>query len=360
MFCDIMRPMRKTKSVKVGNVRIGGGNPIAVQSMTSTDTRNVKATVEQARRLAKAGCEIIRISIPDMEAVKALKEIRKAIKVPLVADVHFDHRLAIESLPHVDKIRINPGTIGSRQKNLEIIKALKDHKKVVRLGFNIGSLETEVRKRFGLTADALVESARRWLSFYEDHGFTDIVVSLKASDIRTTVEACRKTASFTDHPFHLGVTEAGTLISSAVKSSIAFYILLKEGIGDTIRVSIAGDPLFEVKTAYEILKALNLRERGASVIACPTCSRSHIDVPRLSNELERRLAGSKEPLSISVMGCEVNGPGEAAMSDFGVVGTKNGAAIYKRGKVIKRVSAKEVIDTLLREMRIHNAGGSRG
>jgi len=354
-----MRPMRKTKRVKVGNVGVGGGNPIVVQSMTSTDTRDVKATVEQARRLAEAGCEIVRIAIPDMEAVDALKKIRKEIAVPLVADVHFDHRLAIASLPHVDKIRINPGTIGSEQKNREIIKALKDHKKAVRLGFNIGSLETSARKRFGLTADALVESARRWISFYEDGGFTNIVVSLKASDIKTTVEACRKTAALTDHPFHLGVTEAGTLIPSAVKSSIAFYILLTEGIGDTIRVSIAGDPLLEVRTAYEILRALNLRERGASVIACPTCSRSHIDVPRISDELEKRLAGSKEPFCISVMGCEVNGPGEAAMSDFGVVGAKNGAAIYRKGKVVKRVSAREVIEALLMEMRISN-GDSRG
>src|SRR3989454_1375822 len=297
-------PRKKTRQIKVGKVGIGGDAPISVQSMTTTDTRDVKVTVEQIQQLEQAGCEVIRVAVPDMEAAAALPKIKAQMTVPLIADIHFDHRLALKAAEVVDCVRINPGNIGAWWKTAEVIKAVNDRGIPLRVGVNGGSLERPLLEKYGYpTAEALAESALNAVHALEDIGFTNMKVSLKASDVHLMVDAYRLFALQSDYPLHLGVTEAGTLLTGSVKSAVGIGMLLADGIGDTIRVSLAADPVEEVKVGFEILKALELRHRGVNVIACPTCGRVEIDVVKLANEIEKRLGHVRLPLTVSVLGC---------------------------------------------------------
>ncbi|MBU0980148.1 MAG: flavodoxin-dependent (E)-4-hydroxy-3-methylbut-2-enyl-diphosphate synthase [Nanoarchaeota archaeon] len=340
----------KTRKVKIGKLHIGGGSPISVQSMTNTDTKDVKATVAQINQLEDAGCEIIRVAVPDMESAKALKEIRQEINIPLVGDIHFDYRLALEAAKHVDKLRINPGNIGDEEKISKVVFVAKEYSLPIRIGVNLGSLEKDMEARLGLTAGAMVESAKRHIEILEKNDFHDIVVSLKASDVNKTIEANRLFSKWHDYPLHLGITEAGTAFTGTINSSVGMGILLSQGIGDTIRVSLSGDPVEEVRAGWQILKALGLRQRGVSVIACPTCARNDIDVAAIAKELEEKTAGIKKPMKIAVMGCSVNGPGEAKEADLGVVGAGEKVLLYKDGKVIDKIEEKDIISTLLKEI----------
>ncbi|MBD3164603.1 flavodoxin-dependent (E)-4-hydroxy-3-methylbut-2-enyl-diphosphate synthase [Candidatus Woesearchaeota archaeon] len=340
----------KTKKIKVGSMHIGGNAPISVQSMTNTDTKDTGATVRQIRSLEKAGCELVRVSAPDMESAKALKEIKKGINIPLAADVHFDYRIALEAAMHADKLRINPGNIGSREKIKEVAKACKERRIPIRIGVNLGSLEKDIEAKLGLTASAMVESASRHIRILEDNDFFDIIVSLKASDVHKMIEANRIFAKRFSYPLHLGVTEAGSVYTGTIKNAVGIGILLEEGIGNTIRVSLSGDPVEEVKAGWKILEALDLRQGGVKVTACPTCARSNIDVASICEEIERKTANVKKAVKVAVMGCAVNGPGEAKESDIGVVGGKDGALLYidreKKGKIGK----DKVVDRVLKEI----------
>ena len=344
-------PRRGTRQILLGRVAIGGGAPISVQSMTKTDTRNVEATVRQVRSLEQAGCEVVRLAVPDAEAAEALARIRKAVSLPLVADIHFDHRLALRALKAgVDGLRLNPGTIGALDKVREIVKAAKARRTVIRIGVNSGSLEKDLLKKFGgATAEAMAASALRHVRFLEDLDFREIKVSLKASDVPRTLEAYRLMAGRTDAPFHAGITEAGGLLAGAVKSAAGLALLLREGLADTIRVSLTAPPEEEVRTAFRILAALKLRERGPEVISCPTCGRCEVDLLPLAAEVENRLAGLRTPLLVAVMGCAVNGPGEAREADIGVAFGRDKAVIFKEGKVLRRVRPVEVVEDLVRE-----------
>ena len=319
--------------------------------MTKTDTRDVEATVRQIRALEQAGCEIVRLAVPDAEAAEALARIRRAVSLPLVADVHFDHRLALRALKAgVDGLRLNPGTIGAPDKVREIVKAAKARRTVIRVGVNSGSLEKDLLKKFGgATAEAMAASALRHVRFLEDLDFREIKVSLKASDVPRTLEAYRLMAGRTDAPFHAGITEAGGLLAGAVKSAAGLALLLREGLADTIRVSLTAPPEEEVRTAFRILAALKLRQRGPEVVSCPTCGRCEVDLIPLAAEVENRLAGLSFPLVVAVMGCAVNGPGEAREADLGVAFGRNKAVIFKEGKVLRRVRPVEVVEDLARE-----------
>lgn len=335
----------------IGGVQIGGGAPVAVQSMTSTDTRNVEATVRQIHALEEAGCEIIRAAVPDEEAALALKAIKERISLPLVADIHFDHRLALLSIERgADAIRINPGNM-KREKLPEVVRAAGERGIPIRVGINAGSLEKDLLERYGgPAAEALVESALRNVRLLEDLGFTAIKLSLKSSDVPTMIEAYREVSRRTDYPLHLGVTEAGTLLNAAVKSAAGIGTLLYEGIGDTIRVSVTGNPVPEVGIAYGILRALNVRAVGPDIIACPTCGRCEIDLLAVVEEVERRLAGMREPLKIAIMGCVVNGPGEAAEADIGIAGGKRAGMLFKKGKPVRKVAEGDLVKALLEEV----------
>ncbi|MGB6972290.1 MAG: flavodoxin-dependent (E)-4-hydroxy-3-methylbut-2-enyl-diphosphate synthase, partial [Desulfobulbales bacterium] len=315
---------RKTRAIKIGTVPVGGNAPITVQSMTNTDTRKVEETVAQIRRLEGAGCEIIRVAVVDMEAATAIRSIRDQIHIPLIADIHFDHRLAVASMENgAQAIRINPGNIGGAKKLAKIVDAAKTHAVPIRVGVNSGSLEKDLLKKHGHpTPAALTESALRNVELLENQGFCEIKISIKSSDPLTTVEAYRKLASSCDYPFHLGVTEAGGLIAGTVKSSVALGILLYEGIGDTFRISLTRDPVEEVRVGYEILRSLNIRHRGPELISCPTCGRCQVNLFSLADEVEHHIQTIKTPLKIAVMGCVVNGPGEAKEADIGVAGGK--------------------------------------
>lgn len=342
---------RFTKPVHVGAVQVGGGAPVIVQSMTSTDTRNVGATVEQISRLEEAGCEIVRLAVPDKKAVEALGQIKKAVGVPLIADIHFDYRLALGALENgADAIRINPGNMAAE--NLQsVIARAREMRSVIRIGVNSGSLEKDVlAKHGGRTADALVESALRTVAFFEDNGFDALKLSLKSSDVMTTIEAYRGIAVKTQYPLHLGITEAGGLLRAAVKSSVGLGILLYEGIGDTIRVSVTGDPIREIPVAYGILGALGLRRRGPDIISCPTCGRCEIDLLSLLEEVERRTEGMKRYMKIALMGCIVNGPGEAAEADIGIAGGKGAGVLFKKGKIIRRIKEERFVEELMEEL----------
>jgi (E)-4-hydroxy-3-methylbut-2-enyl-diphosphate synthase len=343
---------KKTRPVYVGDVQVGGDAPIVVQSMTCTDTRDIKATVDQIRRLEDAGCEIIRVAVPDREAAEALTGIRKAMSVPLIADIHFNHLLALEAIKNgVDGIRINPGNI-SKDKIKEVISEAGKRNIVIRIGINAGSLEKDVLSKYGgPTSAALVENALNNIAFFEDRGFTSIKVSLKSSDVPTMVESYRLISEKTDYPLHLGVTEAGSIVNSSVKSSIGIGLLLYEGIGDTIRVSITGDPVAEVDVAYRILRALNVRRVGPDIISCPTCGRCEIDLFRLVEEVEEKLAGMKEYLKIAIMGCVVNGPGEAAEADIGIAGGRGFGMLFKKGEAVRKIREEEFVDVLLDEIK---------
>lgn len=337
----------------VGNVPVGGGAPIAVQSMTSTDTRDVEATVAQIGRLVEAGCELIRIGVPDREAATKVGAIRERTPIPLIVDIHFDYRIALECLKQgADCLRINPGNIGERWKVEEVVKAARDRSVPIRIGVNGGSIDRELLMKYGgPTVDAMVESAMTHIGILEDLAFTDIKVSMKASDVRLTVEAYRALAEKVDYPFHVGVSEAGTRWAGTVKSAVGIGTLLYDGIGDTIRVSLTDDPVEEVKVAYEILKVLGLRDAGPTFVSCPTCSRCEIDLIDVATEVEKALEGMKSPLKIAVMGCVVNGPGEAREADVGLAGGKGEGIIFRKGEKIRKVKESEMTSAIVDEAR---------
>jgi (E)-4-hydroxy-3-methylbut-2-enyl-diphosphate synthase len=342
---------RKTKKINLDNVPIGGDAPVVVQSMTNTDTRDVEATVFQINALQEAGCEVIRIALPDNDAVQAIPVIKKRINLPLIADIHFDYRLAIDAMKHgVAGIRINPGNIAP-DKIREIVKVAKEREIVIRIGVNSGSLQKNLLLKYGgATAEALVESALQNIELFEDQGFNKIKLSLKSSDVPTMIEAYRAIVAKTDYPLHLGVTEAGSLVNAAIKSALGIGTLLYEGIGDTIRVSVTGDPVLEIPLAYGILRALNIRKVGPDIVSCPTCGRCEIDLLRLTGKIEKALAGRKDYLKVALMGCIVNGPGEAADADIGIAGGKGQGILFKKGKAFKKVDEKDFVTVLLDEI----------
>ncbi len=342
---------RASKEIRIGKIKIGGNNPIAIQGMTNTLTREIDKTIEQIKRLEEAGCEIVRVSVPDIESVNSLKEIKKNISIPLVADIHFDYKLAIASAKYADKIRINPGNIGSQEKIKEVVKAAKNYGIPIRIGINLGSLEKEIETKFGLTAEALVESALRSIKLLEENNFYDIVVSLKSSDVLKTIKAYELIAPLVDYPLHLGITEAGSSLTGTIKSSIGIGSLLAQGIGDTIRVSLSAEPTEEIRVAKKILEALHLRHFSIEIVSCPTCARANIDVIRITKELEEKTESIKKNIRIAIMGCSVNGPGEAEESDIGIVGTKNDCLFYKNGKLLKKIEKTEILSNILDEIR---------
>lgn len=341
-----------TRKVKIGNVTIGGGSPVAIQSMTNTKTQDVKATVSQILKLQKAGCEIIRCAVPDMEAAEAVRQIKKEIGIPLVADIHFDYRLAIAAMEAgADKIRINPGNIGSVQKIRAVADCAKERQIPIRVGVNSGSLEKEIIAKYGgVTAQGLVESALDKVHLIEDTGYDNLVVSIKSSDVILCAQAHEIIAEKTDHPLHVGITESGTLLSGNIKSACGLGIILYQGIGDTIRVSLTGDPLEEVKSAKKLLRILGLRTGGITVISCPTCGRTQIDLIGLANEVEDMAAGYDLDLNVAVMGCPVNGPGEAKEADLGIAGGKGCGLVIKKGEIIKKVPEDKLLSALKYEL----------
>jgi (E)-4-hydroxy-3-methylbut-2-enyl-diphosphate synthase len=343
---------RKTRRIFIGSVPIGDGAPIAVQSMTNTDTRNVDATVRQIRRLERAGCEIIRVGVPDMDAALCLNFIRKRIRIPLVADIHFDHRLALEALRQgADGLRLNPGNIGSHVKVREVTRSAAERGAPIRIGVNSGSVEKKLLQKYGgATPEAMVESALGHVALLERENFYDIKISLKASDVPRTVDAYRMLADRVDYPLHVGITEAGTLVPGTAKSAIGIGLLLAEGIGDTIRVSLTATPIHEITAAYAILRALGLRSRGVEVISCPTCSRTEIDIIRIASRVEKCLSKIEQPLKVAVMGCIVNGPGEAREADVGIAGGKKRGLLFKHGKVIGTYNEEDLLPALLAEV----------
>ena len=342
---------RKTRQIQVGSVKIGGDAPVSVQSMCSTDTRDANATIEEIRRLEEVGCELIRVAVPDEEAAAALPKIKAAMTVPLIADIHFDHRLALKAAKIVDCVRINPGNIGAWWKVEEVIKAVNDRGIPLRVGVNGGSLERPLLEKYGWPSpEALAESALNAVRSLEDVGFTNMKVSLKASDVHHAIDAYYLFAMQSNYPLHIGITEAGTAMTGAVKSAMGLGYLLSQGIGDTLRVSLAADPVEEVKVGYEILKSLELRHRGINVIACPTCGRVEIDVVRMANELEKKLGHIKTPLNVSVLGCVVNGIGEGKEADIGIAGGEGKGILFKKGKLVRKVPIEELMDTLIVEV----------
>jgi (E)-4-hydroxy-3-methylbut-2-enyl-diphosphate synthase len=336
-----------------GAVPIGGGAPISIQSMTKTFTTDVSATIEQIERLEAAGCEIIRIGVPDAESARALEKIVPRATVPIVADIHFDYRLALAACDAgIAKLRINPGNIGSRERIEQVVEKAKNRGIPIRIGVNAGSLEQDILAKHGHpTPDAMVESAMRHVALLEELAFTDIVVSLKASSVPLTVASYRLISKQCRYPLHIGISEAGTGMSGVVYSSVGAGILLSEGLGDTIRVSLTGDPVEEVKVAKRILSSLELRSFGPRVISCPTCARNHIDLAAIAEEVERRTADLREPINIAVMGCGVNGPGEAREADFGIAGGDGAGLIFVKGEIVRKVREEELIDELEREIR---------
>src|SRR5512143_892002 len=343
---------KKTRQISLGRIKIGGGAPVAVQSMCNTDTRDAEATLSQIRLLEAAGCEIVRLAVPDEEAAQSLGRIRKGTAISLVADIHFDYRFALEAVRQgVDGLRINPGNIGGKEKVAEVVRACSDKGIPIRIGVNAGSLEKHLLEKSGHpTPEAIVESAFGHIRILEDMNFTDLKVSLKASDVMTTVAAYRLFSEKSDYPLHIGISEAGTLFSGTIKSSVGLGILLSGGIGDTLRVSLTADPVEEVRVAYGILKALKIRQRGVNLISCPTCGRTEIDIIGLAEEVERRLAHIKEPLTVAVIGCAVNGPGEAREADIGIAGGKGTGLLFKHGESIKKFPESELADVLVAEV----------
>jgi (E)-4-hydroxy-3-methylbut-2-enyl-diphosphate synthase len=343
---------RKSRIISVGTVKIGKNEPVRVQSMTNTDTRNVRATVKQINGLQEAGCEIARVAVLDAEAAEALKSIKKKIAIPLIADIHFHYQLAISAIKNgADGIRINPGNI-VKDKIAEIVKVAKEHRTVIRIGVNAGSLQKDlILEHGGVTADALCRSAMNQIELFENMGFDLIKLSLKSSSVPMMIEAYRKIAAQTDYPLHLGVTEAGTLVDAAVKSALGIGTLLHEGIGDTIRVSVTGDPLQEIPIAYGILRALQIRKVGPEIISCPTCGRCRIDLMGLVKKVQKELAGRKEYIKVALMGCVVNGPGEAADADIGIAGGQGFGMMFKKGVAYKKVEEKDFVGVLLEEIK---------
>lgn len=346
-----------TKTIKIGNQVIGGGHPVLIQSMTNTKTEDVAATVAQILALEKAGCQIIRCAVPTMEAARALGEIKKQIHIPLVADIHFDYKLAIAAMENgADKIRINPGNIGSRERIQAVVDVAKERQIPIRVGVNSGSLEKElVEKYHGVTAEGLVESALDKVKIIEDMGYDQLVISIKSSDVLMCAKAHELIAQKTDYPLHVGITEAGTLFSGNIKSAVGLGIILYQGIGDTIRVSLTGDPSEEVKSAKRILKTLGLRNGGIEVVSCPTCGRTQIDLIGLANKVEDMVQDIPLDIKVAVMGCVVNGPGEAKEADIGIAGGKGVGLLIKKGEIIKKVPEDQLLETLRDELLHWNA-----
>ncbi len=340
---------RPTREIKVGSVAVGGNNPVAVQSMTNTDTRDTKRTIEQIRKLAAAGCEIIRVAVPDAEAAAALTEIKKNIPIPIIADIHFDYRLALQCLQAgVDGLRINPGNIGARWKVETVVREARERQVPIRIGVNAGSLGRDILGEFGgATPEAMVESALRQIRVLEDMEFQLIKVSLKSSNVLDTVQAYRLLSLAVDYPLHIGITEAGTLARGLIKSAMGIGMLLVEGIGDTIRVSLTADPLEEVWAAYEILRATELRARGVELVSCPTCGRCEINLQELAEEVDLKLRGIEQPLKVAVMGCVVNGPGEARGADVGIAGGRGFGLLFKNGQVTGKVESSNMASALI-------------
>ena len=343
---------KDTKVVKIGDRIIGGKNPILIQSMTNTKTEDVKATVEQINRLAAAGCDIIRCAVPTMEAAEALTEIKKQIAIPLVADIHFDYRLAIAAMEHgADKIRINPGNIGGKERVQAVVDVAKERNIPIRVGVNSGSLEKDlVEKYHGVTAEGIVESALDKVHLIEDMGYDNLVISIKSSDVMMCVKAHELIAEQTDHPLHVGITEAGTIISGNIKSSIGLGLILNQGIGDTIRVSLTGDPLEEIKSAKLILRTLGLRKGGIEVVSCPTCGRTRINLIELANQVENMVADIPLDIKVAVMGCVVNGPGEAKEADIGIAGGVGEGLIIKHGQIDRKVPENQLLSEWRKEL----------
>lgn len=343
---------RQSRQIFVGDLPIGGDAPIVVQSMTNTDTRDIAATIHQIRQLERAGCELVRTAVPDEEAAGALREIKEAVHLPLIADIHFDYRLAISALrAGADGLRINPGNIGSPENIAKVVREAGIRHASIRIGVNAGSLSREMIKRYGgPTPEAMVESALEHINLFENLGFYDIKVSLKSSNVLKTISAYETLSQKIDYPFHVGVTEAGTLISGTVKNAIGVGTLLLRGIGDTIRVSLSRDPVEEVKVAYEILRALDLRHHGPEIISCPTCGRCEIDLFSIIEKVEKALLEIKASPKIAIMGCVVNGPGEAKEADIGIAGGRGQGVLFKKGKIIKKYPEHELADALIKEV----------
>ena len=341
-----------TKVINIGGVKIGGGNPIAIQSMTNTKTEDVEATVAQILALEKAGCQIIRCAVPTKEAAAAIKEIKKQIHIPLVADIHFDYRLAIAAIENgADKIRINPGNIGNTARILAVVEKAKEYNVPIRVGVNSGSLEKELVEKYnGVTAEGLVESALDKVRIIEEMGYDNLVVSIKSSDVMMCVKAHELMATQCKYPLHVGITESGTITSGNIKSSVGLGIILYQGIGDTIRVSLTGDPLEEIKSAKLILKALGLRKGGIEVVSCPTCGRTKIDLIGLANQVENMVTEFPLDIKVAVMGCVVNGPGEAKEADIGIAGGVGEGLLIKKGEIVRRVKEDQLLDVLRDEL----------
>lgn len=340
------------REVNIGGVKIGGNNPVAIQSMCNTDTRDVNATVNQILKLEEAGCEIIRVAVPDMEAAEAIKKIKEQIHIPLVVDIHFDYKLALESMKNgADKVRINPGNIGSKERVKAVVDMAKAGGIPIRIGVNGGSLEKNLLEKYGsVTADALVESALGHIAILDELNFNDIVVSIKVSNVPKMLEAYRKFNAISDIPLHVGVTEAGTVRSGTIKSAVGIGALLSEGIGDTIRVSLSADPVEEIYAAYDILRILELRKSGVEFVSCPTCGRTQIDLISIATEVEKRVAKLDKHIKVAVMGCAVNGPGEARDADIGLAGGKGECLIFSHGKILRKVPEAVAVEELMKEV----------
>ncbi|ABB16075.1 MULTISPECIES: flavodoxin-dependent (E)-4-hydroxy-3-methylbut-2-enyl-diphosphate synthase [Carboxydothermus] len=349
----MLLPRRKTKTIFIGTVPVGGDAPITVQSMTNTDTRDWQKTLRQIKRLKKAGCELVRVAVPDQEAARALKLIVEKSPLPVIADIHFDYKLALMALEAgVHGLRLNPGNIGSAEKVRIIVREAKNRRVPIRIGVNAGSLEKKLVEKYGgITPEAMVESALHHVGILEDMGFDLIKISLKASDIPLMLAAYRLLAKKVDYPFHIGVTEAGPRSTGIIKSAVGIGALLAEGIGDTLRVSLTADPVEEVKIGFQILKALGLREYGAEVISCPTCGRTQVDIIKIAREVEKFAQNVKKPLKIAVMGCVVNGPGEAREADIGIAGGRGEALLFKKGKVVRKIGEEEILKVLKEEIK---------
>jgi (E)-4-hydroxy-3-methylbut-2-enyl-diphosphate synthase len=343
---------KATRKIKVGNIYVGGGAPVSVQSMTNTDTRDINATAGQIKALEEAGCDIVRCAVPDMDACDALKYITKLVKIPVVADIHFDYRLAMAAIDNgISALRINPGNIGSRARVRELAEKAKSFGIPIRIGVNSGSLGKELLAKYGkVCPEALVESALEHVEILEGVDFSDIVISIKSSNVLQMVDSYRMIASKTDYPLHLGVTEAGTPWRGTIKSSIGIGTLLCEGIGDTIRVSLTGDPVEEIRTGKEILKAIGYLEEGIEFISCPTCGRTQIGLINIAEEVEKRLANCSKHIKVAIMGCVVNGPGEAREADIGIAGGIGEGLIFKKGEIVRKVKEEDLVDELIKEI----------
>ncbi len=344
---------RKTRKLRVGDIYIGGDSPVSIQSMTNTKTSDVAATVKQIKALEEAGCDIVRVAVPDMAAAEAISEIKKQISIPLVADIHFNYELALKSMENgVDKIRINPGNIGSKDRVYKVVSMAKEKGVPIRIGVNSGSLEGDILKKYGhVTAEGLVESALGHVKILEELDFYDTVISIKSTDVVMALQAYKLISEKTDYPLHIGITEAGTIYRGTIKSAVGLGAILLSGIGDTIRVSLTGDPVEEIKAAKEILRACGLYSKGVQFISCPTCGRTQIDLISIAERVEKALENYDKPLKVAVMGCVVNGPGEAREADIGIAGGRDSAVIFRKGEILRKVPEDEIVEALLDEIK---------